>query len=107
MYHVLASDKVVFCDVDDTLIIWEGRSYRPHKKHIDMLHKFHERGQPIVVWSAGGYEWAETIVKELGLSDIVEFIMCKPSWFIDDLPAAEFLPEINRIYLKDEEEVPV
>lgn len=102
---VLRSDKVLYCDVDDTLVMWSptGASYEPHIAHIDMIKKFKLRGQKVVVWSAGGYEWAERIVKELGLEIYVDLILCKPAWWADDLTAGEVLQEVNRIYLKDGE----
>jgi nicotinamidase-related amidase len=99
---VIENDKSLFVDVDDTLVIWEGTTYRPHTKHIELIKKFHQRGMPIIVWSAGGHAWALRIVKELQLEPYVTAVMSKPAWFVDDLPAEEFLPEINRIYLKDE-----
>lgn len=52
--YVLKSDKTLFVDVDDTLVMWKGNTYTPHKKHIAMIKKLHARGQPVVVWSAGG-----------------------------------------------------
>lgn len=101
---VLRSDKVLYCDVDDTLIMWAptGASYTPHQAHIDMIKKFKTRGQKVVVWSAGGYEWAEKIVKELGLETYVDMVLCKPAWWADDLTAEEVLMPVNRIYLKNE-----
>jgi hydroxymethylpyrimidine pyrophosphatase-like HAD family hydrolase len=99
--YVLKSDKTLFVDVDDTLVIWEGESYRPHKKHVELIKRFHKRNQPVVVWSAGGWEWAERIVKELGLEPYVTAIMSKPVWWIDDLKADGVLLEVNRIYLEE------
>jgi hydroxymethylpyrimidine pyrophosphatase-like HAD family hydrolase len=101
--YVLTSDKTVFFDVDDTLVIWEGTSYRPHNKHIELLKRFVERGQPVVVWSAGGYEWAERVVKELNLEGLVTAVMAKPQWWVDDLTANEVLFAHSRIYLKEQE----
>lgn len=101
---IIRSDKTLFCDVDDTLVLWSptGASYKPHQAHIDLIKRFHKRGQPVIVWSAGGYEWALKIVKELGLEPYVTAVMAKPMWYVDDLTSPEFLPEVNRIYLKDE-----
>lgn len=101
----IKSDRVVYCDVDDTLIMWPElgqEGYKPHLKHIEMLKRFKSRGQAVIVWSAGGHEWAEHIVKELGLEPYVDAVLCKPSWYMDDLMAQEFLPEVNRIYVKQE-----
>lgn len=101
---VIRNDKTLFVDVDDTLVIWSptGHSYKRHQGHIDLIKKFHERGQPVIVWSAGGHEWALRIVEEFELTPYVTLVMSKPAWFVDDLPASEFLPEVNRIFLKEE-----
>jgi predicted HAD superfamily phosphohydrolase YqeG len=101
--YILKSDKTLFVDVDDTLVIWSdsGASYKPHQKHIELVKRFHKRNQPVVVWSAGGWEWAERIVKELDLEPYVTAIMSKPAWWVDDLPANEVLFEVNRIYLEE------
>jgi hypothetical protein len=51
-----------------------------------------------MVWSAGGVQWAKTVVNTLGLADYVDLIITKPSKFVDDLPADQVLGQ--RIYLK-------
>lgn len=101
--NVIESDRCLFVDCDDTLIIWEEEpnKWHPHQKHIDMIKRFHERGQSVIIWSAGGYKWALEVVKHLGLEPYVHTVMSKPAWYIDDLRAEEFLPEVNRIYLKE------
>lgn len=72
----------------------------PHTKHIEQIkaHKF--RGHTIVVWSAGGDEWARAVVDSLGLAEYVDLIIAKPTWHYDDLPAEEFMGK--RHYLKNE-----
>lgn len=73
----------------------------PHKKHIDQLIKHKMRGHPVVVWSAGGWDWAEAAVKALGIEQYVDLVISKPRWAYDDLPADRILPEIS--FIKDEE----
>jgi hypothetical protein len=72
----------------------------PHKKHIDQLIKHKIRGSTIVVWSAAGSEWAETVAKTLGLEKYVDLCIGKPTWVYDDLPLDEFMPK--PVWLKDE-----
>lgn len=98
---VLKSDKTVFVDVDETLVMWEGTSYRPHLAHIELIKRFHARNQPVIIWSHGGYEWALRIVKELELEPYVSAVISKPAWWIDDLAASEVLLDSGRIYLKE------
>src|ERR1035437_6128286 len=83
-------NKPVYFDVDDTLLYWaptqqqieedgidfvhtyedgmivEGRVV-PHKVHLRQLKRHHERGHTIIIWSAGGEEWAYAPACILGL----------------------------------------
>lgn len=106
---------IAFFDVDDTLVSWKcypkrsknsigfndptGTTYlNSIQEHIDAMKLHKLRGHTIIVWSAGGEDWAEEVVKKLGLEEYVNAVMPKPDWFYDDLPAAEFMPEVNRKY---------
>ena len=108
---VIRNDNVVFCDIDSTLIAWhkeevdpnntrlvdievDGNTY-PHwvlNENVDQLYKHHARGQPIILWSQGGYEWGEAVAKALGLENIVSVVVGKPKFVIDDLPASAWMP---------------
>jgi hydroxymethylpyrimidine pyrophosphatase-like HAD family hydrolase len=97
MYTLLDSDKALFCDVDDTLITWDLDKWYPNTKVVDLIKRFNSRNQPVIVWSAGGYEWAQTVVDALQIQEFVTLVMAKPAWFCDDKIGAEILPEGNRI----------
>lgn len=120
MYQVLETHRAIYVDVDDTLTIAEYERYNPkeedlvlikdpdsdltrnfmiHRRHIEVLKQFKARGHTIIVWSQGGYRWAETVVKTLGLQEIVSYVVDKPAWFIDDLPAEAFMGVKERVYL--------
>jgi hypothetical protein len=105
-----------FFDVDDTLVIWgrtghpEAKPFNnsgytqwlvPHQRHIELLKTAKFRGHKVIVWSAGGSEWAEEVVKMLELENYVDLVISKPSWYVDDLPASEFMPSFNRVYMDD------
>jgi hypothetical protein len=111
--QVIENENMVCIDVDDTLVIWnipagyEGKSILfnnfgyaewllPHEHHIKLLKQFKARGQFVVVWSQGGYQWAREVVKALKLEDYVDLVMSKPKWIIDDLPAGAWT---KRTYL--------
>lgn len=98
----LKSSKIIYVDVDDTLCLWSenNASYIPSFKHIELIKKFKLRGHTVVVWSAGGWEWAERIVKEMQLEKYVDLVCSKSDWYIDDKPSSHFMPEHNRIYLE-------
>lgn len=112
------NEYVVAFDIDDTLVMWSNE-YRqphegsvafidpydgatnhlvPHEKHVNLLKKYKGRGMCVMVWSAGGVQWAKSVINTLGLQDYVDLIITKPSKYVDDLPAKEILG--SRIYLK-------
>lgn len=106
MYIKNNNGNVVLYDVDDTLIMWERpNSYTdqdslilvgddghfvavwPNKKEIESLKAAKVRGHYVRVASQGGQDWAELVVKALGLENYVDSVECKPKWYHDDLPA--------------------
>lgn len=112
-------ETVVPFDCDDTLVMWTNDFdksapgfveftcpytksplfLKPHQKHIDLLKKYYFRGFGIMVWSAGGAEWAKEVVKVLGLEKYVHVTITKPSRYVDDLNCKEWMG--NRVYIKD------
>lgn len=72
----------------------------PIKEHVEHLKEHKRRQHVVVVWSAGGSEWAAAVVKALGLEEYVDLCICKPHWHVDDLPASEFMGQ--RVYLVKE-----
>lgn len=115
--QVLNKESVVFCDVDDTLIMTSEESpknpavqvivvdpltevqlrFRKNFPMIRLLEEEHRRGSTIIVWSRGGWEWAEAVIKALGLENKVQLVMSKPMVYFDDRPIEEWLP--YRVYL--------
>lgn len=117
--NVVDNEVIVCFDVDDTLVMWghnpcgsevipfinpydKSITYlKPHLRHIDLLKQYKGRGFFVRVWSAGGVQWALSVVKTLGLEDFVDSVETKPAKYIDDLQANEVLGA--RVYIKDEE----
>lgn len=115
---VIRSDKVAFFDVDDTLIEWRPHGelneptislvdvcgtvslHRILDKNVISLIEHRKRGHRIVVWSAGGYAWAEQAVKLLALEKYVDVVMSKPAWWYDDMTAEEVLLPSQRRFNK-------
>ena len=101
----IPGDKAVFVDVDDTLIKWGsgagapgwepilGQTFWKYSKHVQQIKEHASRGQTVIIWSAGGVQWAENAVRLLDLEEYVTAVICKPSWVFDDLPAEEFMPK--------------
>lgn len=115
---VIDTESTIFVDVDDTLVMWNAdiiaanytstvritsphdgsvSNLLPHRGHIKILKDRKARGSFIVVWSAGGFAWANAVVKALNLEAYVDLIMTKPHAYIDDKQASEIMGE--RIYL--------
>lgn len=112
---IIKNEMNIYFDVDDTLVIWgkakpgekviaitdpyDGSQHylRPHAGHIKVLRDRKTRGATIHVWSASGWQWAETVVRALGLEEHVDFVLSKPTMYVDDLEAHEILGE--RLYL--------
>lgn len=100
--HKVPCGPTAFFDCDDTLLMWsipEGfkedlvtvhcRGFvellAPNKHNISLLKKMAARGHAIIVWSGGGADWAEAVVKALELEAHVSVVTSKPQYYIDDI----------------------
>lgn len=65
---------------------FNGRDFsiRPIWTHVSQLVQQKLKGVNVVVWSAGGVDWAEAVVKRLGLENLVDVVITKPHFFYDD-----------------------
>lgn len=111
--RTIRNECIAFFDVDDTLVMWDETDtptvsiVDPHtgitmhleanKNNITLMKEKKSRGFTIVVWSAGGYAWAEAVIKALNLNIYVDFVMSKPHTYVDDLDVAKWFP--NRVWL--------
>lgn len=121
--YVLNREHLRCWDVDDTLIMHQN--YKPHEDEAEwrgvghvsikcpytgdvgnyyinynmvrLLKEEHARGGCNVVWSRGGYQWAEAVVKALELGPMVSLIMSKPLVYMDDKPVTEWMTD--RVYI--------
>ena len=93
----IKSKKIVYVDIDGTLAIWNDEGYYCNVECEIKIKQFHARGHTLIAWSAGGSEWAETVIKKFQLEEYFTLCISKPDWYMDDLKSEEFLPEINRI----------
>ncbi len=109
---IITQESTIFFDVDQTLVMWgvkakkgqrlvaitnphwgEQHYLAPHVGHIKVLKDRFARGSFIVVWSAGGFAWANAVVKALELEKYVHLVMSKPHMYVDDKPAKHFMGE--------------
>lgn len=107
-------NRTVYFDVDDTLIEWrlcgekdagavriEKDGHVFYKKviqdHVDELKNQKMTGNTVVVWSAGGGEWAATVVRALDLEKYVDVCLTKPDFYYDDKDVSDWFPK-KRFY---------
>lgn len=120
---VIRHENVVLFDIDSTLIMhvdpndyYEAELIEvgdplnplktirvlPNAPMIRLLQEEHHRGSFIVIWSRGGYEWAESVVFALGFDKWEKLVvMSKALAYFDDKPVEEWLS--HRVYLKPDE----
>lgn len=102
--------RTVYFDVDDTLLQWEsclehdidsikvesnGHTFykRAILPNVNALIDHSHAGHIVVVWSAGGVEWATSVIKALNIEKYVDVVLTKPDWYYDDQDADHWLPE--------------
>lgn len=111
--QVIQNESIVMVDIDQTLVMHSRQndsfvivnpysgsqiSLMRNEKHIELLKQLKGRGMFVIVWSAAGVLWAQSVIDTLELQDYVDIVMTKSSKYVDDLHAAEILGQ--RIYLK-------
>ncbi len=103
-YVKLEDKRAVYFDCDETLIEWIGdgptnKEYEyltlqcgefwytvaPIRVHVNLMKEFKAVGWQVVVWSAGGADHAERVIKLLKMEDYVDLIVSKPQVYVDDL----------------------
>ncbi len=92
----------LYVDVDDTLVMWatfpeskyqnvivrfDGYAEDAVKNiyNIDHLKKMARRGHAVIVWSAGGVDWADAVVKALDLGEYIVACLSKGDYYLDDV----------------------
>lgn len=113
--RVNTNELRVLVDVDKTLIVkcsigdygcfypdYYGVSvaHAPLYGNIQLLKAQKARGYEVIVHSANGYKWAETIIKALKLEEFVDEVATKPLKYIDDKPADEWM---QRVFIPENE----
>ena len=98
------SDKMIYVDCDDTLVMWDLSKYpdlrtvelscygpvtlRVNDKNVNLVKKLAKLGYSIVVWSQTGWEWAEAVSKAVGIAEHSVLYLTKPRYHLDDLPSS-------------------
>ena len=82
--------RVVFVDVDDTLVRSVGAKRIPMPGVVARVKALNTDGAVLYLWSSGGAEYAEASAKELGLHGCFAGFLPKPDVYLDDQPVHEW-----------------
>ena len=82
--------RIVFVDVDDTLIRSAGAKRIPMPQVVAQVRALHSAGTLMYLWSSGGAAYAEASARELGLDACFAGFLPKPDAYIDDQAVHEW-----------------
>lgn len=82
--------KIVFVDVDDTLVQSVGTKRIPMPGVVAQVRALYEQGVEIYLWSSGGAEYARAAAAELKIESCFVGFLPKPTSYIDDQPVHEW-----------------
>lgn len=115
-YFKLPDKKSVYVDCDETLILWKDDPMdlqnsviqvangnlvvKFHRRHIELVKQFYSIGWNVIVWSQGGSDHAEHVVKACKLENHIHAIVPKPDVFLDDKEIQD--QGIRRSFKKDD-----
>lgn len=80
----------IYIDIDETITFDEGKSFV--EKAIFFIKKYSDKAN-IIIWSQGGYDYANTIVDKANIRDYIVAVLPKPDIIIDDLKFSQFTSE--------------
>lgn len=83
--------------IEDPYKVGEAYYLVKHNRHIKLLQDYKARGFGVIVWSAGGSQWAKAVVEALGIGNSVDLVMAKPNRHVDDMPCTSWMGE--RIFI--------
>ena len=82
--------RVIFVDVDDTLVRSVGTKRIPMPNVIAHVRQLHESGAALYLWSSGGGEYARASAEELGIEKCFQAFLPKPDAYVDDQAVHEW-----------------
>lgn len=112
---VFQNENVIPCDIDDTIVLYDPEApggkitiqcphslhgeweLKKHEPHIRLVKEKLARGCIMIVWSQGGYAWANAVLEALGLDHENIHVYTKPNLYIDDKEAGHWMGP--RLYL--------
>ena len=89
-------DSLYTIDIPGTDIVIR---YHPNFDNIKLLKRSKAKHHTVIVWSHGGVDWAEHVIKALGLEKYVDYVMHKVEKYVDDVPIEQW--QFINLYLHD------
>jgi hydroxymethylpyrimidine pyrophosphatase-like HAD family hydrolase len=83
-------NKIIFVDVDDTLVRSVGAKRIPMPSVVTRVRELHAAGTEMYLWSSGGADYARASAQELNLEQCFVGFLPKPTTYIDDQPVQEW-----------------
>lgn len=85
-----ARQRIIFVDVDDTLIRSVGTKRIPMPPVVERVRVLHREGVALYLWSSGGADYARASAVELGIEDCFVTFLPKPDVYLDDQAVSEW-----------------
>lgn len=82
--------KVVYFDVDDTLVRSAGSKRIPITSMVSLVRQLRDHGAVCYLWSTGGADYAREAARELGIDDCFVAFLPKPHALVDDISIADW-----------------
>jgi predicted HAD superfamily phosphohydrolase YqeG len=82
--------RIVFVDVDDTLVRSIGTKRIPMPAVIGRVREMHREGAALYLWSSGGGDYARASAIELGIEACFLAFLPKPDVYLDDQSVDEW-----------------
>ena len=82
--------RVVFVDVDDTLIRSVGSKRIPMPAVVSRIRELQAEGAALYLWSSGGAAYAQESSRELGIESLFSAFLPKPDSYLDDQAVQEW-----------------
>ncbi len=76
--------RVIYVDVDDTLIRTFGTKRIPMLSCVDFVRRMFAEGHQLFCWSRGGAEYSREVADSLGISECFSGFLPKPDVLLDD-----------------------
>ncbi len=86
----MTPSKIVYVDVDDTLVRSFGSKRIPMSEMVSLIPKLAEQGATLYCWSSGGAAYARSTAEELGIAECFTAFLPKPQMLIDDVSIAQW-----------------